>query len=426
MSVDRDFLIEYKAKENDEVIKFIKKFREGRITSQDRYPPPDRLKLNEPYTRSFIGDDFWAQISSYGTTIINLKPVKKQIFEEVHGFQLEDLDRLMDFAKKTGRVKFALDFDEDIMCYRNLDILEPIFMDKDLRPPQLIHLPPKAIFNEEEIKKAYNEIKPLLENPRAQSFVRGYINEKYDDFIHAQEYVTQGIIDDMIKFKLSGHEDLVEEFVNELTHVSPRRIVSILYALHDMFFYSFDPLKGLRSFKRFDLNDMYDIFPFCSAFSKNKELPCEVGRFLNDKLKLIVPKDLDGAISLSDEYDLYDLRNVMTALNDGVEKLNPDNIYDNIADLFTIFENVWSDTVLIKRNINYYKHGINLSIGVGIGFVMPMSGILGSLVGVVGATGISEFLIPKISESFAEKIAKLINPGYLFSVYDFKKKYQLF
>ena len=158
--------MDYKAREDDEIKKFIQKFREGKIQYGDRYPPPDRLKLNEPYTRSIVEKDFWTQIPVYGTTIIILKPVKKEIFEKVHGFDVDDIDRIIDFAKETGRVQFALDFDEDPMCYRKLDFLEPIFVGSDLKPPQLIHLPLDAILSDEEIEKKYDEFKHLLENPK--------------------------------------------------------------------------------------------------------------------------------------------------------------------------------------------------------------------------------------------------------------------
>ena len=113
----------YKAREDDEIKKFIQKFREGKLKYWDRYPPPDRLKLNGPYTRSIVGKDFWTQIPVYGTTIIILKPVKKEIFEKVHGFDVDDIDRIIDFAKETERVQFALDYDEDPLCYRKLDFL---------------------------------------------------------------------------------------------------------------------------------------------------------------------------------------------------------------------------------------------------------------------------------------------------------------
>jgi hypothetical protein len=78
--MDKEFLMDYEAREKDEIKKFVQKFREGKI--RDRYPSPDRLKLNEPYTKSIAGEVIWSQIPLYGTTIITLKPIKEEIFEK--------------------------------------------------------------------------------------------------------------------------------------------------------------------------------------------------------------------------------------------------------------------------------------------------------------------------------------------------------
>ncbi len=79
--MDKEFLMDYEAREKDEIKKFTQKIRDGKIRYSDRYPSPDRLKLNEPYTKSIVGERIWNQISLYGTTIIALKPTKKEIFE---------------------------------------------------------------------------------------------------------------------------------------------------------------------------------------------------------------------------------------------------------------------------------------------------------------------------------------------------------
>ena len=84
----------------------------------------------------------------------------------------------------------------------------------------------------------------------------------------------------MIKLKLSGHEDLVKDFTLGLTTIGTTRIVFLLQAIHDMFFFAYDPLKGIRSFKRRNLRELYEQFPFCPIFSKEKELPYKVGKFL--------------------------------------------------------------------------------------------------------------------------------------------------
>ena len=79
--MDKEFLINYEAREKDEIKKFGQKFAKGKIKCEDRYPPIHRFKLDKPYSKSIDGERIWNQIPLYGTTIITLKPTKKEIFE---------------------------------------------------------------------------------------------------------------------------------------------------------------------------------------------------------------------------------------------------------------------------------------------------------------------------------------------------------
>ena len=122
---------------------------------------------------------------------------------------------------------------------------------------------------------------------------------------------------------------------------------------------------------------------------------------------------------------MYNLRKVMNAINEGVEKEKPDVINENLDDLSIIFDNVWNEANKLKRNVNIYKHGISLGIGVaGTLATMSTIGVGGLLAGLGFIVG-GEIAIPKISEPLAEKITKWIAPSHLIHVYDFKKKYKL-
>lgn len=79
----------------------MEELRGGKTRYGARYPPPDRLKLNQPYTKSIDGERIWSQIPLYGTTVIALKPTRIEMFERTHGFEVEDIGRLIDFTKKT-------------------------------------------------------------------------------------------------------------------------------------------------------------------------------------------------------------------------------------------------------------------------------------------------------------------------------------
>jgi len=417
--MDKEFLIDYEAREKEEIKKFVQKFREEKI--RDRYPSPDRLKLNEPYTKSIAEERIWNQIPLYGTTIIALKPTKKEIFERVHGFDIEDIDRLIDFAKETERVQFSLA--ESPTRYIKMDFLESVF--KELQPPKMTHIPLDCIATNKEIEKSYDEMKRLLENSSSLDFIKKYVEKKYYKLVISPDDVKSGIIDDLTRLKLIGYEDSVKAFTQSLTAIETTKIISLLEAIHDMFLFSFDPLKGVKSFKRQDIYELHERFPLNLNIPKEKELPCEVGKFLNDKLKLIIPKNLDGAIELSDEYNLYDLRKVMSALSGAVEKEKIDVINEKSKEIYVIFKNVWSDADKLRGKINIFRHGISFGISIiGVAATLPISGVGGLLSG-LGFEVADKVADVKAYKSISEKIAKWRMQSHIIHVYDFKKKYKL-
>lgn len=414
-------MADYEAREKSEVDNFIRRFRQGKFGLGDRYPSASRLKLYKPYTKSIEAEKIWSQIPLHGTTIIVLKPTRKEIFEKVHGFDTEDIDRLIDFAKETKRIQFSLD--EYPTYYKEMDFLEPIF--RELTPPKLMHIPLYCIEPVEKIKKSYNQIKCLLENPQSIDFIKKYIEKKYYESTISQDDVKEAIVHDLIRLRLLGYENLVKDFTRWLTTVEPAKYILLLQAVHDIFLFPYDPLKGIKSFKRPDIRELQERFALSSNVHEEMELPCEVGKFLNDKLKLITPKNCDGAIELSDRYDLYDLRKVANVLNEAVEKKKIDVINEKSKEISVILENVWSDADKLKACVRYTRFGISFGIAI-TGFVatLPIAGIGGLLAG-LGFQVADKIAEIKAYESISEKIVKWRTQSHIIHVYDFKKRYKL-
>jgi hypothetical protein len=155
------------------------------------------------------------------------------------------------------------------------------------------------------------------------------------------------------------------------------------------------------------------------------EFSYEVGKFLNDKLKLISPKNIDGAVELSKKYDIYDLRNVMNALNEAVKTKNIDVINEKSEEIPAIFEHVWNDAKKMRERVETVRRRISLGIGV-IGSVVtyPIIGPGGLLVGL--GFGIGDYLADKKIYGASEKIVKWKTQSFLINVYDFQKKYGSF
>ena len=378
--------------------------------------------MNQPYTKSIEGESIWAQIPLYGTTIINLKPTKQELFNKIHGFDIEDIDRLMEFSRETGRVQFALA--ESPSNYLRMGFLEPVF--KELRPPRLVYIPLDWLASSEEINILYKKYSNLLESMHSLEFIKMYIEEKYPQATTSPEDVKKGITYDLIRLRYVGYKDLVEDFARRLTNIDVTRIILIHETIHDFFLYPLDPLKGIKSFKRRDIHELNEHFPFSKNLHGKFELPCEIGKFLNNKLKLIAAKDSYGAIALSDEYDLYDLRKVAKALNDAIEREDTDSINKNSIAINQIFDNVWRDADKLRKKINDIRYGVSLGFGViGTAANLPFSGMGGLLAG-LGFVVADKFLEKKAYESASEKLSKLGTQSHLALVYDFKKKYKLF
>lgn len=420
--MDIKFLFDYEEREKDEIKKFRQRFNECKIRHNERYPSKHRLELSEPFTKSIDGEKIWNQIPLYGTTIIKLKPTRKEIFEKVHGFDIEDIDRLIDFSKETGRIQFALA--ENPTNYIEMDFLEPIF--NELKPPKLIYIPLNWILTDKKILDSSCEIESLVENSQFNNFINDFIEKKYPKPI-SQNVVKKGIIYDLIRLKMLGYGNTIKDFIQSLSTIETNSNIFLQESIHDLFLYPYDPLGGIASFKRIDINKIHSKFPFGRNMPKEIEFPYEIGKFLNDNLKLIIPKNLDGAIDLIDEYNLYDLRKVMNALNNGIANEKMDIIIEKSDDLSSIFINVWNEADKLKKRVNIARHAISFSCGVvGAAATMPIGGVGGLLTGLGFNVGDKMLDENKSYESISEKILKFGSQSYITHVYDFKKKHKLF
>ncbi len=282
------------------------------------------------------------------------------------------------------------------------------------------------IVTDKEIVDSYREIEVLLEKSRFDNFINEFIGKKYPKPI-SQDVVKKGIIYDLIRLKLLGYENISEDFLQSLSTIETTTNILLQQSIHDLFLYPYDPLKGIVSFKRMDINEIHSKFPFGRNIPKEIEFPYEIGKFLNDNLKLLIPKNLDGAIELSDEYNLYDLRKVMNALNKSIENEKIDVIIEKCDNLSSIFKNVWNEADKLKKGVNIARYAISFGCGVvGTIATMPIGGVGGLLTG-LGFNAADKMLDEmKSYESVSEKILKFGTQSHIIHVYDCKKKYELF
>ena len=87
-----------------------------------------------------------------------------------------------------------------------------------------------------------------------------------------------------------------------------------------------------------------------------------------------------------------------------------------------ILDNVWNDAERLRMEAAGIRFGVSLNLGL-IGEIaagLPGLGIMAGL----GFTAVDKFWGMQ-NDSVSEKIAKFVNPNYLVSIYDFKKKHAL-
>jgi tetratricopeptide (TPR) repeat protein len=433
--MDREFLINYEAKEKEKLKKYFEKLQMGWIRENDRYSLGTRLNLGKIYTMLAPVGNLWCQIPLYDTTVIALRPIKDiREFERVHTFDIEDIDRLVDFAKKTNRVQFVLGRSPQL--YENMDFLDTVF--NEIKPPYLEELGLSGRIDEEKVKLWKDQFKSCVKDTKSLDCI--YSHPVYDYYKHFKMSYDQAIemlsnyFSELRAFALlydCGEYNEIADMIEREFKTNPMNAFETLYAYALVIRPYRSLIKGegyihseRRLFFKRSVRKVRKDGVFTSEIKP--EFSYEVGKFLNDKLKIISPKDVEGSIELSDEYELYDCRKVMKALNEAVQKDKIDVINEKSKEIPTIFENVWSDADKLKKKMGNVRHGVSFGIGV-IGTIatLPIAGIGGLLsgLGFVFADRIADI---KDYGSISEKIVGWRTQSYLMHVYDFKKKYKLF
>lgn len=407
-------LMMYQTRELKEIGKFLKDVERGKFKADDRYPQESRLELNEPYTYNIPSTPIWPLIPLYGTTIIKLYPIaEKSKFAKYHGFDIEDIPLLIQLAKDMKKVQFTLA--DAPTKFEGINFLEQIL--DEMEPPTTAFIP--LDINE-------NDIEDFVSLSNRSRFP-GFCEKRFKKLgveadlsdmggTYAQlRYLGLHDVADRIRFCIT-----IEKYDEALELISTsRNFLTRPYV---------DPLKPifsqLREVAQYGEMLLSELHP---RPTKKVEFPYEVGVFLNDKLKLIVPKNVNGAMELSEKYELFDLRKVMKALNDNIKRGEAKAVMDGSREISEIFEEVWHTTDRLKRNMELVERvGIPLGIAV-IGHIADSllkeeyPGLLIEL----GFDVINSRFGGELSRAASEKITKWTTPNHVVHLYDFRKKYSL-
>lgn len=410
--MDKKFLERYKEKEKRETRKFLNDFKRGKFKAEDRYPPQSRLRLNEPYTHSIPFEPIWPLIPFYGTTIIGLNPIaEKMKFERSHGFNIGDIPRLVELAKDTQKVQFSVFGDPT--KFEGINFLEQIF--DELEPPVEASILPDI--NQDDVKE-FQILSNYYGFSKACNEIFAAHGIKAEPWYVSVDYAV---------LKYLGFHELADDIKSSIINKQYGQALKIIRTAKFLLGPYLDPLKPILSIRR-GITELKE--EFLKRFNMQPakfEFPYEVGRFLNDKLTLIVPKDIEGAIKVSEVYDLSELRKVMNALNESIKREAAASLIKESREISMIFEDVWAKTDRLREKEKFIqKYGVSVGIAaIGSIATLPLSSFTGLLAG-LGFTVADKFLEEKVSQAISKKVLNWTTPSHMIHVYDFKKKYGLF
>ena len=426
--MDKQYLVEYEHKEREKYQNFLAQVEltggsfDGKI-----YPPYDRFtKLNRPIAKPNADckriEDIWAQIPFCGSLIFSLPVCPQKVFEALY-CKISEIPKLIDFAKETGRLQFALQAEPT--KYEGFTHLDPFF--KELTPPVLYGLPATAIMSREQVNKAFERYYKISTTFNNQNLSYLSLLQKASSYIQNPSLVEVEM--NMAAFTYSclsnTNPDLARMMENVLS-VNPLGAWRFIHTLHQFLVYPNTNL--IIQQYNYSMNELRDAENLPAQYRREKpEFPCEIGRFLINKLTY-APISLGACKEMIYHYELYDLKELQDSLNEGIMSSNLDILGESSKEISEILENVWTDKTLPNR-IKGLKIGVPLMVaGIGAAFGTYVSGPMGASTGGFLASlgyNIVNRAIDKTEEGLCEKIAKITVNNYQANVFDFKKSYKI-
>lgn len=412
--MDKEFLEDYEKREWEEGERFVKRASKGRLSKTEVYPPRERFfKLSQPLAWAAPGGvTIWPQIPLCGSLLLWLFPVSKSNFSKLHGFDVSDIDRLVDFAKDTGKVQFLIDWPPT--AFEGLNFLDPIF--QELRPPALFVLPSPPEM-QPEIEKYCEEFDTL-----AGIKFEKYLRWKLQEDQLKTGWLVKALHDyrsDYCDLKIMGLHD-VADYLGNLMIADPPLADHIFSSVAGLVTTPIrDPTRAERNFGLKFLTEAISGPNLIKQKAKKATFPCEIGNFFLKKLTLF-PEGFESCRDLIAKYKQEDLYRVMISLSEGVKIKQPELARLKASELSYILDNIWKDADRIKKEVTALQYGIPLSMAV----IGTMAGPVGTAGGLLAGLGFSvaEKILDWSASSVSEKIAKWLNEDWLVNVYDFKKK----
>jgi hypothetical protein len=392
----------------------------GGFSRDEGFPPRRRFpKLNEPLAHTAPTESIWPQIPLCGSLLVGIVPRTRDEFASVHGFEVADIERLVDFARDTGRIQFKLNADP--LHYVGLDYLDPIFI--ELKPPAMMVLPHEALLEKNVLKEYEIEFYTLAEIDFIPKFARAV---RHGIAGITSEYIEKRVLDycsDYIVLKGLGYEDITNRLGDAL--VSDYGEAMRLFTIYGNFLAEPCLVARKMIFNR-SLEQLQGALTEKTIQQEKISLPCEVGKFLVQKLSLF-PESFQACLDVVSKYKEEELEKVFSALNEAVFDSNFDLMESKSEDLSAILENVWNDARKLFRTSTILRFGIPTDIAVMGAAIGMIGGPIGAAAGVLAGLGyeVAQETVRVGANPISDRIAKFGEPSYISSIFDFQKKVKL-
>jgi hypothetical protein len=428
--LDKEFLSDYAAREDEESERLSAISLSDINMAKEKYKKRFR-RLNAPIARNAPYENLWPQVPIYGTLVIALSPFSTKYSSAYHGFDASDLNRLVDFAKDTGRVAFVLT--EHPQEYRGLDFLDPIFT--ELKPPQdYAFLGHPSVQDSRSYRDAivefdtlsrirfYRHIDNLISESRQEHTFGPSADPKRVIFWLRHVFAALVILD----------YDELKQIASDAIIEDPRAAFDLLGVLDLLVVRPrTDPLDAVSNIGR----DVLEQSPGLSRLT-TVDLPLqasqtvrerihtpELGQFLMKKLAPY-PESFEACRAMCDRYDHFELHQIMNSLQQAVMSENYSKMGCGTRDLSEALDKIWLDAKKFEDKARMVRAGLMIGPAV-LGAVAagPVAFVGGLLAG-LGYT-ITEKILELETDSISERIAKSLTPNYLVNIFDFKKKHRL-
>jgi hypothetical protein len=429
--MNREYLEDYEQREKAEYERLLRRIQDGRFDfEKDRFPSDERfIKLQKPIAFAEFEaaniENLWAQVPFCGSLVVCLVAAPQLSFEKIY-FKKTEIDKIVDFAKETGKLQFVLSqFPTE---YQDLDYLEPFFL--ELQPPVFQSLPYFVFGTKKDVEKTVETFSTLAKIRFEDYLIKSVSVAKSVDpgfRLSAQAFLNR-FLSIYCVLKLCGYQ-LAEEIENLLVD-DPAKADHLLTVCRR---FIYQPLNDMRcDITNFTSDVLYEARKLPLAYQPAQvRFPCEIGKFLMKDKLTYAPYGLEACKDIMNHYDAYDLQKVQASLNEAIITNGADLVFKSAKELSEILDNVWNDKAISHR-IKNIEIGVPVSIAAVGGIVAGLPGLLAG--GFLSELGFK--VVEKATEKYAEKLfsvkgeglterlAKLRTKSYQANVYDFKKKYK--